>query len=115
MAQATDTRITPTVDYKAAALKAADDAAREPDRLKRRELEQQALRLWQAARRLRRGPGARSVRAADPVRAGARMEAAVVRRAAAGRRRLISRSFNQAAMQIWSKASAPIPPAHFAH
>ena len=53
MAQATDTRITPTTDYKSAALQAADAAAREPDRLKRRELEQQALRLWQAARRSR--------------------------------------------------------------
>ena len=51
MAQATDTRITPTTDFKTAALQAADAAAREPDRLKRRELEQQALRLWQAARR----------------------------------------------------------------
>ena len=51
MAQATYTRITPTTDFKAAALQAADAAAREPDRLKRRKLEQQALRLWQAARR----------------------------------------------------------------
>jgi hypothetical protein len=53
MAQATDTRITPAVDYKSAALQAADQAAREPDRLKRRDLEQLALRLWQAARRVR--------------------------------------------------------------
>lgn len=53
MAQATDTRITPTTDYKSAALHAADQAAREPDRLKRRDFEQQALRLWQAARRSR--------------------------------------------------------------
>jgi hypothetical protein len=55
MAKATDSTITPDIDCKAAAaaLQAADQAAHEPDRLKRRDLEQQALRLWQAARRSR--------------------------------------------------------------
>ena len=34
-----------------AALRAADQAAQEPNRLKRRDLEQEAVRLWNAARK----------------------------------------------------------------
>jgi hypothetical protein len=58
MAKATDSTITPKTDCNSlmtAALRAADEAAHEPDRLRQRELEQQALRLWHSARRLRGG------------------------------------------------------------
>jgi hypothetical protein len=56
MAKAIDSTITPEIDRNSlmtAALQAADKAAREPDRLRQRELEQQALRLWHRARRAR--------------------------------------------------------------
>jgi hypothetical protein len=58
MAKAADTTITPKTHCNSlmtAALQAADEAAHEPDRLRQRELEQQALRLWHSARRLQRG------------------------------------------------------------
>jgi hypothetical protein len=53
MAKAADGTITPDTDCNAlmtAALQAADQAAREPDRLRQRELEQQAVRLWHSPR-----------------------------------------------------------------
>jgi hypothetical protein len=64
MAKAADSTITPDTDCNAlmtAALQAADQAAREPDRLRQRELEQQAVRLWHSARGLRRRSSASSL------------------------------------------------------
>jgi hypothetical protein len=58
MAKAIDSTTTPDIDCNSlmtAALQAADQAAHESDRLRQRELEQLALRLWNSARSLRRG------------------------------------------------------------
>jgi hypothetical protein len=56
MAKATDSIVTPEIEWKAlmeAALAAADESARAPDHAKRAEYQQQALRLWNAAKRAR--------------------------------------------------------------
>jgi hypothetical protein len=52
MAKATDELITPKILLQAA-LEGADKAAAAPDRAKAAEYQQQALRLWHAARRAR--------------------------------------------------------------
>jgi hypothetical protein len=57
MAKAIDSTTTPKIEWETlteAALAAADEAARERDHSKRDALQQQALRLWNAARVARR-------------------------------------------------------------